>query len=135
MCRHTIFRSYGRYYGCYYYRISNDSSYSTWYNDVVMPCHVQANSFKDDDDNGDDDDTKVRTALPGTKELRAKNDDEHAFLCTRRCRSDNWNLLGACEVLLHRWNLSKLCVSRAAGARGDDSSLGYHASSHGKMRM
>ncbi len=43
MHRHMIFRSYCCYYGHYYYRMTtvvNDSSYSTWYNDVGIPCRV-----------------------------------------------------------------------------------------------
>ncbi len=80
-------------------------------------------SFKDDNDN----DTKVRAALLGAKEQRAKNDDECAFSRIRHRRRDSQNLSGAHGVLSHRRNPLKLCVPQAAGAHGDD---GF-----GEMRM
>ncbi len=79
-------------------------------------------SFKDDNDNDNNDDAKVRTVLPGTKERRAKNNDECAFLRVHYRHCNSWNLSGVREVLSCRRNPSKLSVSQAVGACGDDDS-------------
>ncbi len=66
-------------------------------------------------------------STPGTKEQRAKNDDERVFspICHRR--RDSRNLSGVCGILSRCWNPSNPRVSQLTGVRCDDSS--------GEMRM
>ncbi len=150
MRRHTIFCNYWRYYSRH--DCSNDcsnnitipmsGSYCCYYNrdDYSDDCSTTACDFFSSMDARcrslfirkncvlqSDDDTKVRTALPGRKEWRAKNNGERASLCIHRCRCNSRNLSGAHGVLSRRWNSSKPHVSRAMGAPADGSS--------GEMRM
>ncbi len=84
---------------------------------------LQSNDDNDNDDDDDnDDDAKVHAALPGAKERRAKNDNEHAFSRIHHHHCDSGNLSGMRGVLSHCWNPLKPRVSRAAGVYGDDSS-------------
>ncbi len=129
MCRHTIFCSYCRYYGHYYYPMA--TVVTTVVTALAMENHMtthaifflinrcpmsgtifkKKSSFKDDND----DNAKVHAVHPGSKEQWAKNNDAIVGTC--------W----ACGVLLRHQNPLKLRVSQAAGAHGDN---GF-----GEMRM
>ncbi len=104
MCRHTIFRSYCRYYNRH--AISVTTEVTTVATENRMTTHAiffliygcpmsgavfkKKLSFKDDSD-----DAKVHAAFPHAKERWAKNDDECTFLriCHHHCNSNSQNLL------------------------------------------
>ncbi len=139
MCRHTIFRSYCLYYSRHVIVVT--TVVTTVFTENRMTTHTiffliyrcsmsgtvfkKKSTFKDGSD--DDDDTKVRAALPGRKEQRAKNDDKRAFLRIHNCHCDSRNISGRRGVLSRCWNPSKLRVSWDSGAHGDNTS--------GEMRM
>ncbi len=87
-------------------------------------------SFKDDNDN--DNDVKVRTAHPGPKLWRAKNDDKLAFAIVVAIAGTSWSCTRGPLALLESF---ETCASWDAGVRDDDGSLASPATSHGEMRM
>ncbi len=52
---------------------------------LIYGCTMPGTVFKKKSSFKDNDDAKVRGALPGAKERRAKNDDERAFSRIRCC--------------------------------------------------